>query len=1704
MKGTYIIEKYSTELIGDERVKKDLLDTIVVENDITFEWALKVFQNSVGEANANEIVVCASELRQYKPMSGYIDTARGWVRPPGGPDIAAQYFPAAGMNDSYWEFKSTINAPLSVTRYIRAVCLSTTDSNDTQECYSIAALASPCPQTTSEILQITYRMTLDTAAVTANSDASAQATENRFRLGILGGGTSPYMPDAEVYANTWDTQLWGTGIIERVNCMPTDDDEMIWTRTDNSLRQTRQLYTNARFGSGNASTNPTEHCGHPVKSMALGEGAQYHIGDVNKGSVSSVQNTYGRSAPAGESRPPFLDADYIASSAAVVSIVDQGNWVNMIDDSYNMPWLYRITVEAGGNVGVSTYKIKRRRLGWPYANTVNWEQNGIVIPTFDYRVPSLTPTIATSDDNTNERHGQVLWASLSDTNSQRDNWLNRTNGDAGTLVQRYMYPEMLCFDYTGITVHASTGEYVNFDTNSTPALNVTEVLQCATDGSTIYVADAATGCFMIQRDFRDYTDSNATITQISPPGITDATSCRGVTTGYEFQEGIVTNVRVNFGGSNYAVGDTVSIAGANGAAATAEVASVDADGAILTIKVTNGGSGYIYDHISAYVSSGVGVGANLDVEVGTDKEVWALFDDATDGFMYLAHGTKVTANSVTNWNFDTTADTITRTGGSFITDGFRVGQKLFIEHAEDAGNNGVFTIASVDSATQITVSENLVTNSTDTAAQVTAQAWEIMTETITGDQTSVQFSDNGASADTIDNRVGGTSFVTQGFREGMKIVVSSANTGANNGVYTIAAVTTDTITLDIGDSLTDDAVADSNAVISTLTDFTITNYTSGAPGRTGFIGLHWDREHADDRFLMITPASKVPNDGVAANSGATSFDWWSFANSTGTTTAGLTDGQRTTSYNESASQSGEQIATLCAAPLNNSDLWVVQSYVSEQANSYTWGVAARAAVNTFGYISTGRLANNVFKTQTMDSAVVGFSTTAANQVVVRKDGTELNSATTWDSLIGSYLLERGGTHSAGYETNGVVATCLGRGMMLGGLGSDPRGRFVYTLNADGKIESEALMPYGFWQEYGWDGTRWVLDNVSPKTTHAQVSFTGTTVSINHTTGVIVGGGTWAAASWAGDGFEVGDTITITTAEDTGNDGSYFVESVSGTTLTITPYSNTLTATNADDTTAAIVGDHAIIDGLALSFDTTGGALVVNEYYDTHLADSILCDNATNASWDILFYESGGEVGSTFTPSAVPSSDEGFVTEKFTVGNGATENVYWRYEKPGRVCGGTQTTNTNIHYGQQQLGTTDWEMRWRQTASTAANECRVGIVPWANIIGGAELLYNVMDWCLSVQYDPVNNPQCDVYTATVHSTGNIGTVTSTIVTDRIVTDITDTHLDFTGDAGEGTVISPGDGGGGGAYVVGDVITMDDGTTITVDAIDGNADITEFSITTSSTSTSERTERIIGANNYTDLTFAATGSTITQNGGTDFITDGFLIGMKIIVDGTTSNDGYYTISDIATGVITVAEALVNETVNPTYFGTGLYQTSVTPSAGRPTNFAITLGTNNEVAADLGNDTFFMKRVGSSTGNIRFGINGIERYRITSAYTLDVGPGATFSDSVPGTTINDWEMDFTKAKRAVKIGNGSTTGAANPNFREIPIQAITLGTSDFSIQLDGVDVTTIYTDGVTSPAAGEVSVLCGAGELWFNAADATKTITGNWKTIFGINLV
>lgn len=1730
LKGTVRIDRYKAEIIDGQWVPIELTGTFEQTNRITPNL-IDYIREGVATGRT-DMVTHVNEAMMLGAMVCPTDnTTQGWV----GATVANAATYNAGVEggvDSYWEIQSTVNGKGvgNGSRFIRTIALTSNSASYDNKAWTIVNLPTPCEQGETEILQITYRIINDQSAIAALNTVNYNVSEAIFANNTHGGST--LYTASTPHLLTYDDRVWGKGVPEQHyvgNQVANDNAGSVEiylsnVETDyNSVSVAEGFHkarANIQLGINNIHTSESIWSGCPFKGITMGSNGRFtSIAPIVTGTNSAVQNIFPRAVDTAiRDRTPFLSNDIIASSAATVNLIDKGDWVGHRSDSYLIPYHYRISIEAGGNVGVSTYKLKRRRWTRWERNHLLWISYGIPIlhcGLYGGAVDENYMDITTADTR---KHGQTIWHSRNYSDSDNPANSNSTgDGDAGTLFQRYVYPEVITWDYDGLTIFSlNEHNWTNLDANSAQVQTFTEILQVSTDGLDIYVADASQGLYKIERDWGDFDTTNWTITKLSPPGITNTNSCRGVFHKggtYWGGPGGVTSVNIIRGGSNYSVDDTVTIAGVNGTGATANVGAVDADGAITSVTVTAQGSGYIEDHIQLYVSTGSGWGATLDPAIGAGGNTWAIFNDITDTAVYMAHMTHLTTDA-TNLAFDSTGpETITRTGGvsDFLAEGFRPGQRLIIRTAEDAGNTGTFTITAV-TTTVITVSENLFTNATDTQAQIFGENWEIMTETITDDSANLDFLSAGPDTITGD----GTSFITQGFRKGMKIVVSSANTAANNGIYTIAGVTTTVITLDSQDVLATDAT-DITAVLSALTDFTLTTYTSGSPGGAGIIGLVMDQEHANDRFAILTPGTKYANAGIVQQVNG-SWSWWSHGGtSTGTTTAGTTDEQFVTGNSNSYALSGEQIGTQCVGPLSDGDTWVVHGVDYNASARVDWGLTTLTAEGQdflhkyiphrcktgfdIGVYGEGTEANlNVLKS----NRVAADFTSSTEDSVISGD----MSDGVFDNLVSLRPYYYGGDEPA---LHGQV----GHGLLFGRLTSNDnnlQGGFLWTGNGSGLKSDEDAMPYGYWEDFGWDGTHWVLDSAGAKTTHGQVSFSGTGITITAATGAIVGAG---FTDWATDGFLAGDIITIATSEDATNDGSYVIESLSGTTLTVTP--DKLPAINssaAPDETATVVGDHAIIDGLALSFDdlATIAPLVLDEYYDCYVWDGIVNDNATSGNIDVITPYMATATGTSFESSTIPSGDVGQVfNEPVTIRKksaitGGTAGSYQYSTSPG-VLGTTIISNAidNVIFTEQQIpASTDFTYRFKVAGACSSVFIDTGVVPYSLSSDGTNYNDTIMDYNIRPVYDFANNPTHDIYTIAVRNTGS-GAIQTTYNADRVVLIVAQNETSYDASPGtEGTFIG-GFESATDTHASPNILTMDDGSTVTVDAVDGNGTVTEFTVTTNSTKSSGNSQIGAVSSSATLTNFTTTGNIITRTaGGTDFITDGFKIGMKIQVDAATTeaNDGAYTIQSVTTTTI-----VTEENLNTTETGTSatiVHAIIQIASTGSGVNFALIPGADNLQAADVGNDEYALNRRGTTGDNLYWTLNDVEFYTHTGGpFNDQYNPCAT-NQATELINIYDANLDYTIDRRYLKIGNGTTTGADDTNFRCLPTSLAE--TDKLRLYYDsgaGPVEFTYVTDGATAPSSGEVTILPWSGRLWFNTAQATDTLTGNWTTTLKPNI-
>ena len=135
--------------------------------------------------------------------------------------------------------------------------------------------------------------------------------------------------------------------------------------------------------------------------------------------------------------------------------------------------------------------------------------------------------------------------------------------------------------------------------------------------------------------------------------------------------------------------------------------------------------------------------------------------------------------------------TFVRSGGSFLEDGFRIGNEITTSGFVNPLNNGVFHVTAVTSRT-LTVMEPLVTENAgqsdgDERIAVSAVAGPA-TEAYAGGVLTID-----ADARTITRSTG--SFIDDGFIDGHKINTSGFSTTSNNGTFHLTTVTASTLTV---------------------------------------------------------------------------------------------------------------------------------------------------------------------------------------------------------------------------------------------------------------------------------------------------------------------------------------------------------------------------------------------------------------------------------------------------------------------------------------------------------------------------------------------------------------------------------------------------------------------------------------------------------------------------------------------------------------------------------------------------------------------------------------------------------------------------------------------------------------------------------------------------------------------------------------------
>jgi len=161
----------------------------------------------------------------------------------------------------------------------------------------------------------------------------------------------------------------------------------------------------------------------------------------------------------------------------------------------------------------------------------------------------------------------------------------------------------------------------------------------------------------------------------------------------------------------------------------------------------------------------------------------------------------------------------------------------------------------------------------------------------------------------------------------------------------------------------------------------------------------------------------------------------------------------------------------------------------------------------------------------------------------------------------------------------------------------------------------------------------------------------------------------------------------------------------------------------------------------------------------------------------------------------------------------------------------------------------------------------------------------------------------------------------------------------------------------------------------------------------------------------MVFDSATKTITNGNRldtTNFISDGWLVGMTIDVIGTVSNNGTYTITAVESTVITVAEALVNETDESCSF----YDTTPITSCDFLYNI-IPNGASESYASltDRGNiQKYVVDGIASGTATPVYFLVGSNSMGWVTNEIIDTTTGETNEVFIEGAGITDYKQAFT----------------------------------------------------------------------------------------------
>lgn len=556
-------------------------------------------------------------------------------------------FPAAGGNAAYVQLMMRFDAP-TATRTIYTVGLpytSTSLNGKTQYVMNAYVnLSAPCVQTTTQIMDVYYRVQATESTVHSYNSFNIKASDLLYNLF--------YSPSRNSMSGYGQIPIYGS-LDSSSTTQPIESGRLFISYATDSLDARRSTTDNSVSINATSITDGYNYYTW-TQTTAQGVGILY-------GAMTTTQNGNGSSGwgansvqniipPNGSKiQPIFSHAGSTLSLTTATHFLDvipsPGSGTVNIGGTWttgNLPELYKISIVDGGAVGTATYTFeKRNHFGFLSDRFVT---NVAMLPgAFSVHTPGTLGTASLVSVMTSKPH-------TADVNHPQT-----TPGSYSSRIERYDNTHFISYDKTGVSRYNCANHFVElWDSTTTPALAATNLRQACVNNSdgSIWAACADTGVYRISAD-------GLTVTNFTTANGLPSNICRAIDMGRNntvwvyTDSGLATTIDSGVTWTTYNTGTTPAF---NSPTLTAEPAAVwymrvdptHADDRICIVRSADATTNYAIGMVWWNRATGVVTTSNGPTvttiaggyrrnpsyfNVSDNDSMWVFYTNSTNGYI---------------------------------------------------------------------------------------------------------------------------------------------------------------------------------------------------------------------------------------------------------------------------------------------------------------------------------------------------------------------------------------------------------------------------------------------------------------------------------------------------------------------------------------------------------------------------------------------------------------------------------------------------------------------------------------------------------------------------------------------------------------------------------------------------------------------------------------------------------------------------------------------------------------------------------------------------------------------------------------------------------------------------------------------------------------------------------------------------------------